>query len=191
MLSNRGMDATSMNEGIDAWDGLRSTAQVGQGMYLLEGNETAAEIVALAYGLEEGSRGFYRELAGRSDLPEVRGLFETLHDAEIRHEDRLWERYRSLPGSFADRRAFEEQVVPRALEGGMAPDRLLAGIPGTGRGYAESLDLAMALETDALDLYLRMAAAFDKPDIRAIFLDLAEEERLHLEKLGALRGGEP
>ena len=180
-----------MNGGIDAWDGLVSRAQVGQGIYLIEGDETAEEVVALAYGLEEGSRRFYRELAGRCDAPEVRRLFETLHDAEIRHEDRLWERYRALPGSLADRRAFEEHVVAGALEGGLTPDRLLAGNPDAGRGYAEALDLAMSLETDALDLYLRMAAAFDKTDIRSIFLDLAEEERGHLEKLGALRGRGP
>jgi sulfur-carrier protein adenylyltransferase/sulfurtransferase len=180
-----------MNGGIDAWNGLMSTAQVGQGMYLIEGNETAEDVVALAYGLEEGSRRFYRELAARSDVPEVRHLFETLHDAEIRHEDRLWERYRALPGSLGDRQAFAEHVVPGALEGGLTPDQLLAGNPEAGRGYAESLDLAMALETDALDLYLRMAAAFDSPDIRSIFFDLAEEERGHLEMLGALRGREP
>ena len=180
-----------MNGGIDAWDGLVSTAQVGQGMYLVEGDETAEVVVALAYGLEEGSRRFYRELAGRSDEPEVRRLFETLHDAEIRHEDRLWERYRALPGSSGDRWSFEENVVPRALEGGLTPDQLLAGNPEAGQGYAESLDLAMALESDALDLYLRMAAAFDKSEIRSIFLDLAEEERGHLEKLGALRGRGP
>ena len=177
-----------MNGGIDAWNGLVSKAQVGQGMYLIEGNETAEEVVALAYGLEEGSRRFYRELAERSDVPEVRRLFETLHDAEIRHEDRLWERYRTLPGSFGDRRAFEEHAVPRALEGGLTPDQLLAGDPEAGRGYTESLDLAMALETDALDLYLRMAAAFHKSEIRSNFFELAEEERGHLEKLGALRG---
>jgi sulfur-carrier protein adenylyltransferase/sulfurtransferase len=182
------MDATSMNGGIDAWDGLMSKAQVGQGMYLIEGNETAEEVVALAYGLEEGSRRFYRELAERSDVPEARRLFETLHDAEIRHEDRLWERYLALPGSIGDRRTFEERVVPGALEGGLTPDQLLAGIPEAGRGYAESIDLAMALETDALDLYLRMAAACDNPAIQSIFFDLAEEERGHLEKLGALRG---
>jgi rubrerythrin len=58
-------------------------------MYLIEGNETVEEVIVLAYGLEEGSRRFYGELAEQSDVPEARRLFETLRDAEIRHEDQL------------------------------------------------------------------------------------------------------
>lgn len=177
-----------MNGGINAWDGLVSQAAAGQGMYLIEGNETVDEVMALAYGLEEESRRFYGELAERSDVPEMRRLFETLRDAEIRHEDRLWERYRALPGQIGERRKFEENVVPRALEGGLTPDQLLTRHPGAFREYAQSLDLAMAMETDALDLYLRMAAAFDDAEIRSFFIYLAEEERGHLKKLGDLRG---
>ncbi len=177
-----------MNGGMDAWNGLVSKAGVDQGMYLIEGTETAAEVVALAYGLEEGSRRFYRELAEGRDLPEAKSLFETLGDAEVRHEDRLWDRYRSLPGTVGERRAFEESVVPRALEGGLTPDQLLARYPEAVRAPAEALDMAMAMETDALDLYLRMADAFGDPEVRTVFLDLAEGEREHLKKLGDLRG---
>ena len=179
-----------MNGGIDAWNGLVSKAGVGQGMYLLEGNETVEEIVALAYGLEEGSRRFYRELAERSAAPEAKRLFETLHEAELRHEERLWERYRALAADSGERLAFEKTIVPRALEGGETPEQVLARYPEAGHGFTESLDLAMALETDALDLYLRMADAFDDADIRSVFIDLAAEERMHLERLGSLRGGE-
>jgi len=180
-----------MNGGIDAWDGLVSRATVGQGMYLIEGDETVEEVMALAYGLEEGSRRFYQELAERSDVPEARRLFETLRDAEIRHEDQLWERYRALHGKPGERRMFEENIVPRALEGGLSPDQLLTGHPEVVGGYADSLDLAMAMETDALDLYLRMAAAFDDAEIQSVFFELAEEERGHLKKLGDLRGSRP
>jgi rubrerythrin len=180
-----------MSGGIDAWNGLVSKAQVGQGVYLIEGNETIEEVVALAYGLEEGSRRFYRELAERSDVPEAKRLFESLHDAEIRHEGRLWERYRALAGNVGERLEFEKTIVPRALEGGTTPDQMLSKFPEAGKEFAESLDLAMALETDALDLYLRMTGAFDDSDIRSVFIDLAEEERIHLERLGSLRGREP
>jgi sulfur-carrier protein adenylyltransferase/sulfurtransferase len=182
------MDATSMNGGIDAWHGLVSKATVGQGMYLIEGDETVEEVMALAYGLEEGARRFYQELAEQSDVPEARRLFETLRDDEIRHEDQLWERYRALPGKLGERRTFEENIVPRALEGGLTTDQLLAAHPGAARESAESLDLAMAMETDALDLYLRMAAAFDDAEVQSVFFDLAEEERGHLKRLGGLRG---
>jgi sulfur-carrier protein adenylyltransferase/sulfurtransferase len=177
-----------MDGGIDVWNGLVSTAAVGQGMYLIEGDETVEEIMTLAYGLEEKSRCFYQDLALRSDVPEVRHLFETLRDAEVRHEDKLWQRYQELPGTLGERRKFEENVVPKALEGGMSPEHLLSSHPEAFRGYDDSLDLAMAMETDALDLYLRMAKTSDNEEVRSFFSDLAEEERGHLEKLGDLRG---
>jgi sulfur-carrier protein adenylyltransferase/sulfurtransferase len=180
-----------MNGGIDAWNGVVSTARTGQGMYLIEGDETIEEIVALAYGLEEGSRRFYRGLAERSNAPEAKRLFEALHDAEIRHEERLWERYRTLAGDVGERTEFEDTIVPRALEGGLTPDQMLSRYPEMGKGFADSLDMAMVLENDALDLYLRMAAAFDDREIRSLFFALAREEREHLEKLGTLRGREP
>ncbi len=177
-----------MNGGIDAWNGLVSKAKVGQGMYLIEGNETIEEAVALAYGLEEASRRFYRELAERSDPGEAQKLFEVLHAAEIQHEERLWERYRALAGDVGERLEFEKTVVPRVLEGGLTRDQGLSRYLEAGTEFAECLDLAMALEADALDLYLRMATAFDDKGIRSIFIDLAEDERDHLKKLGNLRG---
>ena len=177
-----------MNGGIDAWNGLISKAKVGQGMYLIEGTETIEEAVALAYGLEEGSRRFYQELAERSDVGKAKHLFEALYAAEIQHEERLWDRYRSLVGDVGERLEFEKTVVPRVLEGGLPPDQELSKYLEAGMEFSESLDLAMALESDALDLYLRMAAAFNDKEIRSIFADLAEEERDHLKKLGGLRG---
>lgn len=188
MLSNRGMDATSVNGGIDAWSGHVSSAMPGQGMYLIDGNETLEEAVALAYGLEEGSRRFYRELAERSDATEARRLFETLQAAEIQHEERLWQRYRALAGDVGERPAFEEAVVPKALEGGTTPDQMLSRYPEAGKGFAEALELAMALESDALDLYLRMAAVFSDKELRSVFVDLARDEREHLDTLGNYLG---
>ena len=180
-----------MNGGIDAWNGLVSKAGVGQGMYLIEGSETVEEVLALAYGLEEGSRRFYRELAQCSDVPEAKRLFEALHDDEILHEERLWGRYRALTGDGCDRLKFESSIVPIALEGGLTPDQMLSGYPEAGKEFAESLDLAMALESDALDLYLRMAAAFNDRESRSLFFSLAEQERDHLKKLGTLHGSKP
>jgi rubrerythrin len=44
----------------------------------------------------------------------------------------------------------------------------------------EILELAMALETQALDLYGRMAQKSGQQEVRAFFLRLADEEKAHL-----------
>jgi rubrerythrin len=48
------------------------------------------------------------------------------------------------------------------------------------------LDLAMMLETQALDLYLRFANLSDQPRTREVLYTLAGEEKAHLASLGRL-----
>ncbi|MDW7710682.1 MAG: ferritin family protein [Deferrisomatales bacterium] len=52
----------------------------------------------------------------------------------------------------------------------------------------EALDLALALEADSLDLYLRLAREVQASGAKAVFLEIAEEEKAHLRRLGDLRG---
>lgn len=173
---------------MDAWQGLVSRAEVDQGMWLVEGGETAQEAVALAYGLEEGARRFYRDLAGRSEDQDTRQLFEALAAAEVRHEDRLWEAYGAL-GGMADRGAFAAEIAARAVEGGLTADRVLTRAGELPLNRDSALDLALALETDSLDLYLRLAQGVPGEGARKVFLSIAEEEKAHLRRLGELRGG--
>ncbi|GAB4283788.1 MAG: hypothetical protein Kow0092_38480 [Deferrisomatales bacterium] len=187
LLQNQGFQAISLEGGILAWHGLVSRAAVDQGMYLLEGRETPEEALALAYGLEEGARRFYQELASEAGEAAVSSLFAALAEAEVRHEDRLWGAYRRRAGAEPNRETFERTVVVPAVEGGLSADQVLArwgGVPGDPE---EAIELAMALETDSLDLYLRMAGQMTE-DARSVFLDLASEERAHLARLGEQLG---
>lgn len=155
-------------------------------MWLLEGGEGELECLIVAYGLEEGSRRFYRDLAGRGEDPEVDELFALLADVEEGHEDRLWERYRAAGGP-AGRDVLAGRLARRAVEGGETADQVLARWGRFPLTVGQALDLAMALETDSLDLYLRLAEAVEG-DARPVFLALAREERDHLGRLGTLRG---
>jgi rubrerythrin len=47
----------------------------------------------------------------------------------------------------------------------------------------------MSLETDALDLYLRMASKSQDEETKAVFYTLADEEKTHLRRLGELLRG--
>ncbi len=46
------------------------------------------------------------------------------------------------------------------------------------------IDLAMMLETQALDLYLRFAEKDTNPKIKMVLLRIADEEKEHLSALG-------
>ena len=54
------------------------------------------------------------------------------------------------------------------------------------KGVSEGLEVAIALEVNAYDLYVKMSRAIDDKQAREIFETLAEEEQVHLEKLSGL-----
>jgi rubrerythrin len=46
------------------------------------------------------------------------------------------------------------------------------------------IDLAMTIETQALDLYMRLADKAENEESRNIFFRIAEDEKAHLKSLG-------
>jgi len=181
-----------MKGGIDAWNGLVSRAEVDQGIYLIEGDEDPDEVISLAYGLEEGNHRFYQSLSERSADGGSKDLFERLSQAEMEHKEELWRQYEAVTGGRVTRDAFQSKVVARTLEGGKIPDQVLAQYPDWIHDTHEALQLAMSLETDALDLYLRMAMKSRNEETSAIFYKLAGDEKTHLRWLGGfLRGKLP
>ncbi len=178
-----------MKGGIDAWNGLVSRAEVDRGIYLIDGDETPEEVISLAYGLEEGAHRFYRELSEKSTDGETKTLFETLSNAEVRHKEYLWERYMTLTGGRVSRDSFEATIVADALEGGKTADETLGEYGDWVHEPRQAHQLAMSMETDALDLYLRLALKTENEEAKGLFHGLANEEKIHLRLLGErLRG---
>ena len=175
-----------MKGGIDAWNGLVSRADVDQGMVLIEGDERPEEVIALAYGLEAATYRFYQDLAAQGGDPDINDAFRQLAEDEVRHQDHLWEKYRTITGAGETRESFESKTVSKTLENGKTADQILAEYPDWIKRPQESLELAMSLETDSLDLYLRMAQKSRHDEAVAVFHELADEEKVHLKGLGEL-----
>ena len=70
------------------------------------------------------------------------------------------------------------------MEGGVAVKDALEWIKG--KGVAESLELAMGMEVNAYDLYIKMSRAIEDKQAQQIFEKLSEEEQVHLERLAGL-----
>lgn len=80
----------------------------------------------------------------------------------------------------------EQQVVSQAMEGGLTTEEYLALYePDLGK-VVEVLSLAMAIEAQALDLYLRAAEETGEQQIRSLLHTIAEEERKHISHLAKL-----
>ena len=173
-----------MDGGIDAWHGHVSEARVDQGVYLLEGNETQAEVFAVAYRLEDATSRFYQRVAREAAAPGIRELATDLSRGEEGHQERIRELCREICGEAAATQALTAGAPSSILEDGTNPAERFERLLPAEANPAAILDLAMALEIDALDLYLRFTHRFREPAVRNALFALAREEQVHLERLG-------
>ena len=70
--------------GIKAFEGPKATGPQELNLSLVRGDETPAEIIALAYGMEKALQLFYETLHGQSRDQEMQDLFEQLAGVEVR-----------------------------------------------------------------------------------------------------------
>jgi rubrerythrin len=178
-----------MEGGIRAWKGMVAHGPPESGMAYFSPAANAEEIVGLAWSLEEGSRLFYQGVSEHfSDDPEAGKMFEGLVSAEKNHEKHLLETYETLTGTQPDfvglRERFQDSLSGAVMEGGIKVKEALDWAKD--KGVAESLELAMAMEVNAYDLYIKMSRAVEDKQAQEIFKKLSAEEQVHLEKLAWL-----
>ena len=179
----------SMEGGIRAWKGLVAHGLPEAGMAFFSPAANAEEIVGLAWALEEGSKFFYQGISERfSNDKEAQEMFSWLVSAEKNHEKHLLQTYETLTGTQPDfeklRTKFSDSLSGTVMEGGIPVKEALAWIED--KEVSESLELAMAMEVNAYDLYIKMSRAIEDKDAQLIFEKLSEEEQVHLGKLSGL-----
>ncbi len=169
-----------------AWKGLTAAGPAEMGMSLLRGDETSKEIIVFAYGMEEGLRGFYSTMAERTDDSEVVDLLTKLIEVEKNHKQRLFDLYLTHDSGITDKEAFEANIVSKVMEGGFTTEEFLEQNRGSMKTVPDVLNIAMMLETQALDLYMRYSEKSEDEKGKAVLYDIAEEEKAHLKTLGRL-----
>jgi rhodanese-related sulfurtransferase/rubrerythrin len=187
MLSGWGFkEVYNLAGGIKAFQGPKAAGPQELNLDLVRGDETPVEIITLAYGMEKALQLFYETLQPQTPDQELQDLFGKLAQVEVKHAQRLFEVYARLEPGGQDRPAFEAGVVPRTLEGGFDAQKFLETNQSHLQTVPQVLDLAMMLETQALDLYLRFAHRCSQAQTQEVLFTLAEEEKAHLASLGRL-----
>lgn len=188
-LSDRGFEnIMQLQGGLDAWEEATASGPVAFHFRFVRGDETAAEAALLAYRFEDGLERFHMKAVERTGNLKVRALLNKLVKAEESHKRKLLDLLEQLGAGPED--ALGRNPPEEMMEGGYSIDEFLRqnghfldSVPGC-------LELAMMIETQALDLYLRMAEAGTDPGARDVFLRISDEEKNHLSSLGALLGQE-
>lgn len=174
-------DVVNMAGGIRAWEGHLAKGPEEAGLELLVGDKEYDSGMGLAYAMEEGLQGFYRFLAERTAEGAEKSLYLRLMGFEDRHKARLLAEYQAIYG--------QGEIPARGnadiMEGGGKVQDFLGRVKVVPQNKREILDLAMMLETQALDLYSRIARKSETQGARDFFSRMAEEEGAHLSFLAA------
>ena len=187
MLAGQGFARVfNMSGGIKAWNSDTAVGTADTGMALFSGHEETEEVLLTAYALEAGLQDFYTSMQGRVAQEEVQSLFSKLSTIEVKHQERIFAEYQEVSPSPLSREEFARKAERQAMEGGLTTEEYLALYPTDFEVAGEVLSLAMAIEAQALDLYLRAADNCAKEAASRALLRIAEEERTHLKLLGDL-----
>ena len=187
MLTGAGFEnVINISGGIKAWQGIKAAGPVEFNMDIIRGDESPDEILTLGVWFEKGLQKFYRQARDQTDDPELKSLLTNLAGIEDHHIKTIFDLLKTIDPSKSDMALFEAGIKPKMMEGGYDIDLFLKeneSYLGTPQGI---LDLAMMLETQALDLYLRFAEKSTHSQTRDMLYKISEEEKSHLASLGRM-----
>ena len=185
MLSGLGFrEVYNLKGGMAAWEGLQATGPQELNMDLVRGDESAEEMIRLSYSLENGLQNFYRNVQTRTEDSAIESLFSKLVQIEENHKKRLVELYRKIEPDGNDMESWESEAGEGMMEGGFEIETFTQQNEQFLDSSHHVIDLAMMLETQALDLYLRFSQKTENHDTKKVLFELADEEKAHLEALG-------
>jgi len=187
MLKGKGFEQVyDMKGGIRAWKGVKARGPVELNMDMISGEESAAGMIGIAYGMEEGLARFYGRAVERTRDPEAAALLERLASFEEKHKQALVELYDEILPEKGGKEALRANADYRRVEGGFRLDDFLKENERAFASPGECLQLAMMVEAQALDLYLRFTNKVSDQKAQKVLFKTAEEEKGHLAAIGEL-----
>ena len=187
LLAGQGFEEIyNLRGGIKAWQGLEATGPRELNLDLVRGDETPAEIIVLVYGMEDSLQTYYKEMHQRANDEEVRKLFLKLASVEDQHKRTILKLQAKIDPTAKSTEVTKEDPGKTVLEGGFDMVEFMEQNEPLLKTVPDVIDLAMMLETQALDLYLRFAAKSTNAETKEVLYKIAQEEKAHLAALGRL-----
>ncbi len=187
MLAGKGFENVyNVVGGYKSWNSPSAFGEKELGLELFTGNESPETTLVIAYALEEGLFDFYLSMIPKVKNNAVKDLFKNLSVIEVKHKDRIFKEYVKISGKSDSRETFQNNIVVKAVEGGLTTQEYVDLFQPDWESEEDVIGLAMSIEAQALDLYLRAAERSSNPESKSVLNQIADEEKMHLAQLGKL-----
>ncbi len=179
LLGQAFTEVSLIDGGFDAWQGQSASGYYQLNLDLLPRDTEFPNAFRMAYAMEEGLRQFYMALARETSDHEYKKLYGRLAGFEAIHKRQLDDSYRESTGKtfFAGKPL---EAGDQIMEGGGQADITLLKTLADPQDLLEIFSLAMALETQSYDFYVRLARQSSRAKVRRFLLEMADEEKKHL-----------
>ena len=161
----------NMSGGIIAYDGGKAVGDEAFGLEFFVSGDFS-DVFRMSYAMEDGLQQLYLVLQEVCDDGEVKSLLERLAKFEEGHKSKLATLFPSV--------TIDETVSLDSLEGGFNTQQILDHFNSRTATLEDIIQLGMMLETQAFDLYNRLAVKETDPESKEFFEFMANEERQHL-----------
>lgn len=186
MLVGRGYEKVyNLSGGIKAWQNVTVFGDEFSGLEIFTGKESLAELLTVAYSLEQGLREFYLQMSEKVSDVTIRKSFIFLADIEIKHQKSILSFYQQLTGLSLTQDEFEKTNVLAVSEGGLTTEQYIELFGQSPYSLQDIAAVAISIEAQALDLYLR-AADTSSGQAKDFLVKIANEEQTHLNMLAQM-----
>ena len=182
-LANHGYgEIYDIGSNIRSWLGTKAVGSYDLNLDLIKPEAEFPDAWSMAYAMEEGLQLFYLALEKWENRAEYKKLCEKLAGFEKKHKERLMKGYSMDPQHKGNPALFLKEHRD-LIEGGDLNRKSPMNILDSLQDIMDIFSLSMAIETQSLDLYVRLANNSTNPESKKLFMDLADEEKVHLSYL--------
>lgn len=164
---------------IASWLGIQVSGPYELNLDLVNPDADFPDAWKIAYAMEDGLQRFYLKLEQQENREEYKQLFKKLAGFEDLHKERLKKAYDIDESTTGDLEAFMQEN-PDLVETGdlsrVSPQSIVSQMTE----LIDIFSLGMAIEAQSQDLYTRFADQAAKAESKKLFLELADEEKVHL-----------
>lgn len=168
-----------ISSNIVDWLGIRLEGEYDYDLNLINTEIEFPDAFTLAYAMEEGLQKFYQELERRETDAKKKAVYNQLAGFEDLHKENLKNGFESTRGESFDVNS-ALNAHGNVMEGGNLNKKSPYEVAVQMREVTDIYSLSLAIEAQSFDLYVRLANKAENENSKAIFLDMADEEKTHM-----------
>lgn len=179
LVENGFREVYDIGSNIRDWLGIQLEGEYASDLNLIKEDVDFPDAFTLSYAMEEGLQQFYYALEKEESQEEFKKVYRKLAGFEDLHKAKLEKAFKHQTGKPFDAETALAKQGP-VTEGGEANRKSPLEIVAQIKDKRDIYGLALAIEAQSFDLYVRLANKANDEESKKLLMNLADEEKTHM-----------